>query len=57
MGVLDLMRSYLVDLEPAVAKVLTAVILEEQRQIDMERPQIRGPIREIIDEQVRSKAT
>lgn len=53
MGVVDLFRQYLAAYDPATEAILSAVILEEQAVADIERPQIKARIREIVDAQAR----
>jgi hypothetical protein len=53
MGVLDLVRQYLSTYDKETAAILAAVIVEEQAVADIERPQIKGRIRDVVDAQAR----
>jgi hypothetical protein len=55
MGVYQILLEFLKDANPSVRGILTEVLLLEQRSIDLQRPQVKPQIKQIIDGQVRSE--
>jgi hypothetical protein len=54
MGVQEILRKYVVDLEPSVRLVLVEVILAEQQYADMKSTRaLKERIRDAIDSEVR----
>jgi hypothetical protein len=52
MGVKELLTEFLVEVEEPTRSILADVLLAEHRKLDMERPQLKSEIKEIIEARV-----
>ena len=55
MGVMEILRDYVRELDPKVKVVLVEVIMAEQAMIDLDKPRIKERIKDAIDAAVRDE--
>ena len=55
MGVMEILREYVHELDPKVKVVLIEVIMAEQAMIDLDKPRIKERIKDAIDAAVRDE--
>ena len=56
MGVREILFDFLSEADPSVREIISQVLLAEQRKIDIERPQMKQELIDIIDSAARSEA-
>ena len=55
MGIKELLIEFLASVEEPTRGVLAEVLLAEQRKIDMERPQLKSEIKDIIEASIQAE--
>lgn len=56
MGVREILAGFMSEADPAVREIITKVLFAEQQKIDVEHPQLKKDVIDIIDAVARGEA-